>query len=323
MNRDMLPAAYQGVDWQPRTGTLAEDVAGGKFWTKSLVHSEWEQLREVVLFIPSPDTPVVEDANKIQHLEPINYSRLHRQLTSLAESYMRLGVKVHLVKPDTEFDGKLTPHYNLMFARDLFFMSNEGAIISRMASVVRAGEERHMTKTLAQLGIPILRTIAGSGTFEGADAVWLSRNRVAVGIGNRTNDEGFQQVQQSLALQAVECIKVDLPKDIQHLLGIVQIIDSDLAVIRSGLAPKSLEHLLRDLGFKLIEISEGPSVRREAMNFVTISPSTIIMIAGAADVKQVLQRNGVEVAAEIKADELIKGAGGLSCATGILNRDPC
>ncbi len=56
------------------------------------------------------------------------------------------------------------------------------------------------------------------------------------------------------------------------------------------------------------------------MNFVTISPRRIIMAASTDDVKRVLLSSGIEVAAEIEISELLKGAGGLGCATGIINR---
>jgi arginine deiminase len=32
--------------------------------------------------------------------------------------------------------------------------------------------------------------------------------------------------------------------------------------------------------------------------------------------------NGIEVAAQVEVSELLKGAGGIGCATGILNREP-
>ncbi len=192
-------------------------MADSKFWRKSSVRSEWEPLREVALFIPRPDTPAVEDVNSIQHLEPINFSLLHEQVSKLVECYEKFGVRVHLIRSVADFNGEPKHRYNLMFVRDLFFMTKEGAIISRMASIVRAGEEMHVAKTLAELAVPILRTISGAATFEAADAIWIHNGLVAIGVGNRTNDEGFRQVQQCLRSQGVKCVRINMPREIQHL----------------------------------------------------------------------------------------------------------
>jgi arginine deiminase len=75
------------------------------------------------------------------------------------------------------------------------------------------------------------------------------------------------------------------------------------------------------LGFKLIELEETKSVRQnQAMNFVTISPRRIVMVAGNPETKRLYEENGIEVAAEVDVSELLKGAGGIGCATGILSR---
>jgi N-dimethylarginine dimethylaminohydrolase len=48
-----------------------------------------------------------------------------------------------------------------MFMADLMFMTPEGMILARPASDVRAGEERQAARKLAELGIPIVRSISG------------------------------------------------------------------------------------------------------------------------------------------------------------------
>jgi len=315
-------AAYHGTGWKPRTGTLTSEILGSHLWNNCSVTLEWQTLKEVILYIPCPDTPPVKDVNLIQHLEPINYPRLASQFLNLVECYHQFGIKVHLARPVNLFHTPIAEsHYNLMFFRDLFFMTCEGAIVSRMGSMVRAGEEKHATRTLAELGIPIVRTISGAGTFEGADALWVSPKLVLVGVGKRTNDLGFQQVKDSLKTQGVNCIKVNLPHQIQHLLGILQFVDRDLAVVRGKLLPPEVKTLLEQLGFKLIELEEIPSVtRNQAMNFVTISPRRIVMVAGNQAMRRLYEDNGIEVAAEVEVSELLKGAGGLGCATGILSR---
>jgi len=69
---------------------------------------------------------------------------------------------------------------------------------------VRRKEVYYTHKKLAELGVPILRTIHGQGTFEGADLLWLNEETVVLGIGVRTNREGARQVAEVLKVMGVE-----------------------------------------------------------------------------------------------------------------------
>ncbi|MCD6474991.1 MAG: hypothetical protein J7K85_01850 [Anaerolineaceae bacterium] len=315
------PAAYQGEGWQARRPSFREERQAGRFWSPAGVSSEFKALKQVVLFAPHPATPAVIDLNKAQHIGVIDFKRLNAEIQTLASVYSNLGITVHWIDPVRLEHAEREWFYNLFFVRDLFFMTPEGAIISRMGSLVRAGEEKHIAKTLSALGIPILRTITGKGTFEGADALWLRDDLVLIGVGNRTNQAGFNQVAACLAEQSVQVKQVRMPNVIQHLLGMLQIVDRNLAVIRREIFPKKLEEFLLGENIKLIRLQESEDVKRQqAMNFVTVAPRKIVMAAGNPETNGILQNGGIEVLAEVEVPELMKGAGGIACATGILER---
>jgi len=320
--REQLPSAYQGQGWQPRRGSLAQDVSEGRYWSPYRSNTEYRPLDAVLMHIPSRHTPPVADVNAIQHLQPIDYDVLHAQLLRLSDLYRGLGIQVALIDPAPGGeDREAWPFHNLMYVRDLFFMTPEGAILSRMASEVRAGEELLAARSLVGLGIPILRTVGGWGTFEGADALWAGAQTVLVGVGNRTNRSGFEQVRSCLEFQGVRAVEIPLPARVQHLLGLLQIVDDDLAVVRAGIAPADLKVVLNGLGFRCIALDETAEVRAgQAMNFVTIAPRRIVMVAGNPGTRRILQDGGLEVEAEAELSELLKGAGGPGCATGILGR---
>lgn len=318
----ILSAAYQGAGWQPRQKSLSQDIIEGTIWSHYCSNSEWGFLKAVLLYIPAWNTPVVKDVNSIQHLSAINYSVLHNQMTQLVDLYHRLGIEVCLIDSSIDkFSNKAKYFYNLMYARDLFLMTPEGAIIARMASTVRAGEEWFVTRTLANLGVPIIRTIGGTGTFEGADALWVDARKVLIGTGNRTNRSGFEQVANCLTTQGISAFEIALPTGIQHLLGVLQIVDKDLAVVRSRIVTSHFKATISDLGFRLIELDETEEIRnKQAMNFVVTAPRQIMMAAGNPGAKHIYKDNGIDVVAESDVTELLKGAGGLGCATGILYR---
>src|SRR3546814_8550844 len=87
-------------------------------------------------------------------------------------------------------------------------MTPEGAILARPASTVRAGEERWVARRLADLGVPILRTLTGTAVFEGADLMWLDPRTAMIGLGLRTNEEAASQIATTLEEIGVETIAV-------------------------------------------------------------------------------------------------------------------
>lgn len=311
-------AAYHGAGWRRREGTLAGDVAGGDRWRPVGAPSEWATLRTVLLALPDPGWPTPEDWNAVQYLGPVRFDALRGQLLKYAGLLTDLGVEV--ISVDLAAHGG-HPRYNAIFTRDQFLATDEGALVARMGSEPRAGEERVATVALATAGLPILATIRGAGTFEAADALRVSPELVLLGVGNRTNATGAEQVRRILADQGARTVPVRLPVAVQHLLGLVQLVDHDLAVVRTELAPPELLRFLDGQGIRWIGLSEGPGVNPgQAMNFVVLSARRVVMIAGWPDIEQRLAAGGVDVVATVACPDLLNAAGGIACATGILWR---
>lgn len=304
----------------PRQEMAAEVRSGQGIWAPWRVDSECGKLEAVLLHCPGDEVRGIRDPNKVLHLARIETEALKREFGRIAAAFRRLGVKVYAV--GRAFNGGRWPRkHNLMYVRDLFFATPEGAVVSRMAGVVRAGEEKYAARTLANLGVPILRTISGRGLFEGADALWLNPRTVLCAVGNRTNAEGFKQLREVLSAQGVETFAVELPRGVQHLLGILQIVDLDLAFLRCEVTSQKLSGLLKRRGFQIVPVRETAEVtQRQGMNIVTAAPRTILMPQGCPELKRQYLKAGVSVAAELDIRQLLRGAGGLACAVGILSR---
>ena len=196
-------AAYGGENWSPRTMTHRDEI--GTLWASCGLNSEWAPLKQVLLHPPGPELGQVSNPESAQLLKTLDWESANDQHRAIVEAYRNAGTTVHLVEPQE------TPPPNLIFCADLFFMTPEGAILARPASTVRAGEERLVSQRLADLGIPILRTLTGQATFEGADALWLDPHTVLIGRGLRTNREGARQVTTTLNEIGVDPIVIDLP----------------------------------------------------------------------------------------------------------------
>jgi N-dimethylarginine dimethylaminohydrolase len=194
-----------------------------------------------------------------------------------------------------------------MFMADLFFMTPEGAILARPASAVRAGEERVAARRLAALGVPIVRSVGGRGTFEGADAMWLDAQTVLIGRGLRTNDEGAAQVATALHAMGVETAQVDLPYGTMHLMGMLRIVDRDLAIAwPTRLAVRAVE-ALRVRGYRVEFLPDVREARdSHAFNIVTLGPRTILMPGGNPPTQRFYEELGVRCVA-VPVDEARSG----------------
>jgi arginine deiminase len=311
---DNLRAAYGGKGWSPRTAPLRQEI--GQVWGACGVASEWSPLKAVLLHRPGAELEMLKDPDEVQMLAPLDASQVRQQHDALAQAYLDAGITVYYVEPDE------TPPPNLMFVADLMFMTPEGAILGRPASTIRAGEERFVARRLAELGIPILRSVRGTGTFEGADAAWINPETALLTTGLRTNTEGAAQVTSLLREMGVEVIQVGLPYGAMHLMGQLRFADRDLAIGWPGRVPYAGIEALRARGYTTLFLpNEKEAVQGFALNFVTLGPRQILMAADNLITQGFYEDAGITCHA-VKMDELLKAAGGIGCLTGILEREP-
>ena len=306
-------AAYGGEGWSPRSTALQEEI--GSIWAPCGIDSEWAPLKSVLLHRPGAELARVADPDEAQMMAPLDVARARRQHGDLVEAFRGGGVTVRYVEPE----GAVPP--NLMFVADLMAMTPEGAILGRPASTVRAGEERFVARRLAALGIPILRSVRGTGTFEGADLAWLGPGSVLLATGLRTNRDGAAQVASLMSELGVDVVQVGLPHGVMHLMGQLRFADRDLAVAWPGRVPHAAVEALRSLGFQIIFLpDEEEAVNGMALNFVSLGPRRILMAAGNHLTQSYYEEAGIECVT-VEVDELTKAAGGIGCLTGILHRE--
>ena len=306
-------SAYGGEGWSPRSASLAEEIGG--VWGACGIDSEWRSLRAVLLHRPGAELEASRDPDAVQMLEPIDVARAGEEHDALAQAYREAGVSVHALEPAD------APRPNQMFCADLVFLTPQGAILARPASTVRAGEEREVARRLSSLGIPILRSISGEATFEGADAAWLDERTVALGRGLRTNQRGIEQIAEVLAGMQVEVIAADMPFGTMHLMGMLRIVDADLAVAWPRRTPHAIVDACRARGMQVIFLPEVDDYEmNRAVNFVTLGPRRILVEGGYTNVQAFYERHGIECIT-VEARELVKAAGGFGCLTGVLERE--
>jgi N-dimethylarginine dimethylaminohydrolase len=305
-------AAYGGEGWRYRERSHAEEI--GNLWARCGQDSEWAPLEAVLLHRPGPELTAANDPDTALQLELPDLPAAQSEHRKMAEAYRGAGIKVCELAPSGVVSA------NQMFCADLMFMTREGVVLARPAAAQRAGEERWVAARLAELGIPILRTLTGTATFEGADAMWLDRKTVILGRGLRTNQQGIEQVSAVLAEQGVNTIAVDMPYGAMHLMGMLRIADRNLAICWPRRTPHAAVAALRERGFEVAFIPDEIEAQRgRALNFVTLGPRRILMVEGCPEAEALYKGLGIKCITT-PAFELAKAAGAVGCLTAVLRR---
>lgn len=311
-DRAHLPSTLRGPGWRPRALSHRDDLEAGLWGAPMGSNSEIAPLREVLLTRPGPALhPPGTAADWLMDARP-DPGRLVEQAEAVSAAFRAAGVAVGWIEPSEPAPP------NLLFARDLFFMTPEGAILARMAAQQRAGEERFAAAALARRGVPILATPRGHATFEGADALWLDPRTVLVGVGRRTNRDGFACVSRALADQGVTAHAVEVPDTSQHLLGALILVDEGLALT---LRPTpSITQALDRHGWRAVSLPADPETgAQRAANLVTLAPGHVLMPAGCPQTTDTLSSLGL-ICDAVEVGEYVKAAGALGCLTGVVHR---
>jgi arginine deiminase len=226
--------------------------------------------------------------------------------------------------PVIEFlDGDDETSLDSIYTYDSVVVTGHGALMCRMGKELRRCESVVTARYLAGTGMPILGRIEAPGTLEAGDVIWLDDRTVAVGRGYRTNDEGIRQLRQMLG-PAISVIVVPLPHwhgpgACLHLMGLISLIDVDLAVTYSRLLPVFMREWLIACGYTLLDVPDDEH-HTLACNVLTLAPRRCMMVSGNPVTKQLLEDAGATVI-EYEGSEISqKGTGGPTCLTRPLLR---
>jgi N-dimethylarginine dimethylaminohydrolase len=306
-------APHGGEGWIGREASMRDEL--GVLWAACGVASEYAELKSVLMRTPGPEIEQVTDPRAALWYDVLDPIRAGDQHAGLVDFYRAQGVTVHLGGP-VPLDKP-----NAYFCRDHFCMTPMGAVISRMASASRAGEERYAAADLAKLGVPIVHTVFGDGTFEGADVVVASEDLVFVGHGMRSNRVGAEQVADAFRRVGVpEVIMVEIPYGCGHIDGTINVIDRDLALVFPTQLSWVVYETMRHHGFRFVDLPSGEEAQMGmAINMVPLAPRAVVLPAGNPVTVATLEANGVECHA-VEVSELMKGGGAVHCMTGVIHR---
>lgn len=298
----------------------------GRVWG---VDNDVGQIRSILVHRPGPEMNIVDPAKRIPEIgsfgdpaqgwyfqsdTPPDIPRMQAQHDALVAALEAEGIEVFHV------EGVDETRLKSCYTRDPLIMVKGGAIVCRMGARIRRGEDLPITRTLAKIGVPILRTISGTGVMEGGSFAWINSRTAAVGVGVRVNREGAEQVGEVLKRQGVELLIVELTGYDIHLDVSFLMIDKDLALVNPFGLPYSFMEELKARGIHLVEMNPGddPWVN----NSLAIAPGKLLMPEGATNrTLDNLARHGVSWTT-IPFAAMQKNGGGIHCSTTPLRRDP-
>lgn len=291
--------------------------------------SDVGRLRLVLVHRPGAEMAVVDSEKRIEEIGAFGdpeagwywqsdeippLAAMQAQHDALVAALEQEGVEVAVL--DGVADGRIKSCYT----RDSAIAVKGGLVVCRLGPRVRRGEEAAVTRTLANLGAPILRTVHGSGLMEGGSFAWINEKTAVVGRSIRVNEEGARQLEEVLATQGVELIRVDMAGYDIHIDGAFVMIDVDLALIDPERLPYAFLQRLEALGVRTIEIT--PSDSSWIVNCLAVRPGRILMPEGASNrTLDRLAQHDIETVT-LAYDKMALNGGGIHCSTCPLVRDP-
>lgn len=291
--------------------------------------SDVGRLRLVLMHRPGEEMRVIEDLPRIPELgaygdpatgaywrgESIpSLAEQQAQHDALAAALRDEGVEVvHLARA-------APGRHKSVYTRDSCIAVDGGAIVTRMGPRIRRGEEAPVTETLARLGMPILRTIHGTGLLEGGSFARIRPDVAVVGLSSRVNEEGARQLEEVLAVRGTRLIRVQIPGYRLHIDGAFVMVHHDVALVNPAILPFVFMQELGRLGVRTVPLShEDPAW---AINCLAVAPGRVLMSDQLGPrTREALDRAGVAVRL-VPYDKVALGGGGIHCSTCPLVRDP-
>jgi N-dimethylarginine dimethylaminohydrolase len=323
---ELLPESYHQALFPPEPEPPFEaelEAVWGAAWGSA---DEVSQLRSVLMRRPGAELEQIRaDAWNpgVQALvdpdgrwywtseSPPDLALVHEQYDGLVAALEAEGVEVHFADP-------IDPAFSkAIYMRDPLLSLPGGVVIGRMAPRMRRGEELSVTRAVAALGVPILRTIVGTGLLEGGSFAKLTPKVAAVGTSIRCNEEGARQLEETLRDFGMGLLIVPLSGFSIHLDGHLAMVDRDKALVDAPGLPYWFVERLKELGIEAIwcHPDEG-----WAVNLLAVGPGRVLMPAECSYSAERLERRGIEVV-PLPYDEIQKNGGSIHCSTLELRRD--
>jgi N-dimethylarginine dimethylaminohydrolase len=282
-------------------------MAGRRFGAQSMT----APLQEVLVVRPGAAFGRAFDDPAHGFLHACDLELAQREHAAFVDVLGELVPEIHVLAADDLDTGA-----DSVYAFDPILVTDRGAIPLRPGKPNRRGEPAALERWLNRSGVPTAGTIEAPGTVEGGDTFWLRPDLFCIGRTLRTNDAGARQL---AALVGGDVRIFDVPywrgpAELVHLMSVISPVADDLAVVFLPLLPVGLWQLLRDLGYRLVEVPEEeyPTL---GCNVLATAPGVVVIAEGNPVTSAALAAAGCEVHTYPATEIGINGSGGPTCMT--------
>ena len=186
----------------------------------------------------------------------------------------------------------------------------EGYILGNFKLPLRYKEHMDYEQKMRELGIPVIARVE-HGLFEGGDFAFLNETTIAVGMADRTNETGVEEIRTQLAPYGYRVIGVPLNPAYLHLDMCFNLVDDHLAVAYYNGLPDAFREELKKLEVKIIPVSEE-AIFAHGCNLQALGTHRVISLSRNKEVNRELEKNGMDVI-ELPITEILKAGGGPHC----------
>ncbi len=246
--------------------------------------------------IVRPPAPNFSQGLTEANLSAPDFERARKQHEAYCAALTQCGLTLTRLAPDPDYPDST-------FVEDTAILTNRCAVLAQPGASSRRGEIESMRNTLADF-FPALMSIEPPGTLDGGDVCEAGRN-FFVGVSERTNEAGAQQLAALLEPFGHACSSVDIRNEsgLLHLKsGLAYLGDNRLAVA------KSLTGRAEFAGYDLVVVN---SSEQYAANCVRVN-NQVLVAAGYPAFTGKLRDLGYETIT-LEMTEFQKMDGGLSC----------
>jgi dimethylargininase len=163
-----------------------------------------------------------------QHID-IDLAR--KQHVQYESALVELGCQIKRLSEDSRFPDSV-------FVEDTAIVLNEMAIVARPGVESRRGETRTVSEVLSEYRT--IFQIEPPGTLEGGDVLHMGRT-LYVGISQRTNEQGVNQLIDLVSPNGYEVVKVRVDKCLHLKSAVTQVGEENLLINRSWIDAKAFE----------------------------------------------------------------------------------
>jgi dimethylargininase len=242
-------------------------------------------------------------------LGPPDYERALQQHEAYCVALAECGLRVTTLAPDEDYPDST-------FIEDTAVLTNHCAVLTRPGARSRAGEVTSMRRALTDF-FPNPHTIEAPGTVDGGD-VCEAGNHFFIGLSERTNEAGAQQLKTLLAPFGYTCTSVDIrsSSSLLHLKsGLAHLGGNHHPTRAAGagtpdrlVVTEAIARRVEFAGYELVVVNDAEAY---AANCVSVN-DYVLVAAGYPVFLGNLEGLGYQTVA-LEMSEFQKMDGGLSC----------